>query len=94
MSGSSDSTGGPGGGSTSGNGGQSTTSKRFGETLLAPSLVRLFGRVFTGLEIGRDEVGNENDQPYPSNPLAQNRHPYAQPTCVETHKVWRSLGSP
>src|SRR5262245_31020777 len=30
----------------------------------------------------------------PSRPLAQKRQPYAQPTCVEMHRVRRSLGSP
>src|SRR4051794_12015679 len=51
--------------------GPNTVGKRFGETLLAPSLVRLFGRVFTGLKIVQDEAENATDQPYPSNQAAQ-----------------------
>src|SRR4051794_11996553 len=74
--GSSDSTG-PGSAKGAGEDVGPATSKRFGETLLAPSLIRLFGRVFTGLKIVEEDVANAADQPYPSNQLTQllNKNP-------------------
>src|ERR1700761_5166292 len=45
---------------------------RFGENLLAPSLVRLFGREFTGLVINETEIADvRRSINYPSNQLAQ-----------------------
>ena len=45
--------------------------ERFGETLLAPSLIRLFGRVFTGLTIEREIAADAARQSYPANQLSQ-----------------------